>query len=262
MAGISFYNSSSISTLFSGLNGSSTGFSSGLYGINLADYASIRSGSYSKLMKSYYAEVAGTDSKTKANAVIKKNTPTTTAVSKETTETLARTEKKAEDLKDAADTLLTKGSKSVFKKEEKTDADGNTTYAYNTDKIYQSVKAFTEKYNSMLDEAKKSSVSRISNAATSMQRMTKANSALLSKMGITIKDDATLEIDEEAFKKADMNQVKSTFNTSGSYGYQISAQASMIDYYAQNEASKANTYNRNGMFTYNYNTGDIYSSYM
>ena len=59
-----------------------------------------------------------------------------------------------------------------------------------------------------------------------------------------------------------MNQVKSTFNTSGSYGYQISAQASMIDYYAQNEASKANTYNRNGMFTYNYNTGDIYSSYM
>lgn len=262
MAGISFYNSSSISTLFSSLGKGGSNANSGLYGINLADYASIRTGSYGKLMKSYYAEVVGTDSSSKSDTTSKKQVSTTTATSKETTAALARTEERAEGLKEAADALLEKGTKSVFRKEEMTDAEGNTTYGYNEDKIYQAVKSFTEKYNSMLDEAGDSSVSRISNAAASMERMTKANSSLLSKMGITINEDSTLSIDEENFKKADMNQVKSMFNTSGSYGYQVSAQASMIDYYAQSEASKANTYNNNGMFTYNYNTGEIYNSYM
>ena len=50
MRGISMYDSSSVSTLFSSL-GSSKSTGSGLFGINLSEYASIRSGSYGK--KSY-----------------------------------------------------------------------------------------------------------------------------------------------------------------------------------------------------------------
>ncbi len=54
MRGISMYDSSSVSTLFSSL-GSSKSTGSGLFGINLSEYASIRSGSYGKLMRSYFS---------------------------------------------------------------------------------------------------------------------------------------------------------------------------------------------------------------
>ena len=62
MATISGYDSSSLSVLFSSLNkhaGSSNvsllGGGSDLLGINYSDYATIRNGSYLKLMKSYYS---------------------------------------------------------------------------------------------------------------------------------------------------------------------------------------------------------------
>ena len=54
MRGISMYDSSSVSTLFSSL-GSSKSTGSGMFGINLSEYASIRSGSYGKLMRSYFS---------------------------------------------------------------------------------------------------------------------------------------------------------------------------------------------------------------
>ena len=42
--------------------------------------------------------------------------------------------------------------------------------------------------------------------------------------------------------------------------YQVSAKASLADYYAEREASKGNTYGNTGTYTYNYNTGEIYNT--
>lgn len=250
MASISSYSSSSINTLFSSLSNSSNNkksSSSDLLGINYNDYSSIRSGSYYKLLKNYYSE-SGSSS------------ISSTSTSKDTTQTLSRIESKAESMKTAADKLLKKGTNSVFNKTDITDADGNTTYGYDKDKIYSAVSDFVDKYNSLIDSASESNVTGILTQANSMVSASKANAGLLSQIGITIDEDNKLIIDETKFKKADMEKVKSLFNTTGSYGYQISSKASMIDYYAQNEASKSNTYSKSGMYTYNYNTGNLYSS--
>ena len=248
MSSISGYDSSSISTLFSSLStssSSSSSSSSNILGISLTDYASIRSGSYYKLMKTYYSD---------------SDASTSTATSKDSTATLARIETTAENMKDSADDLLAKGTSSVFNKISSTDADGKTTYGYDTDAIYKKVNAFVNDYNDLLDEAGDSSVTGILTATSSMVNSTKTNANLLSSIGITIGSDNKLSVDEETFKAADMDTVNSLFNSTGSYGYQISAQASMIDYYAQNEASKANTYSSTGTYTYNYTTGDLYNS--
>ena len=69
MRGISSYDSSSISMLFSSLGSSSKSINSGTLGINLSDYASIRSGSYSKLMKSYY-KLDSSDTKTSSKDIL------------------------------------------------------------------------------------------------------------------------------------------------------------------------------------------------
>lgn len=247
MSNISSYDSSSVSTLFSGLSSStSKSTSSDLLGISYTDYASIKGGSYYKLMKNYYAD--------------SKSTATSTSTAKDTTATLARIEGDAEGLKDSADKLLEKGSDSLFNKVTSTNKDGSTTSSYDTDKIYKAVSDFVDKYNDLIDTSGESNVTGILSAESSMVTMTNKNSALLGSMGITIGSDNKLSLDENAFKKADMSAVKSVFNSTGSYGYQVSAQSSMINYYAENEASKSNTYTNGGAYTYNYATGELYNS--
>ena len=255
MATISGYDSSSIGVLFSSLNNNnkSGNSMSDLLGINYSDYATIRNGSYYKLMKAYYTTGASDE----VSSIAKDKTNTST--SKDDTKTIARIESASEDLKASADALLANGTKSLFKTESVTDKEGNVSAQYDTDKIYKAVSKFVNEYNSLVDEASESKTSNISGAAERMVKMTGYNEKMLEKVGITVDKDNHLKIDEKTFKAADMTTVKGLFNERGGYGYQISAQASMINYYAENEASKSNTYTNSGTYTYNYNTGALYS---
>ena len=254
MIGIPNYDSNSINTLFSGLSNGSRSSNSGLLGINIADYSAIRTGSYFNLMKAYYG---GNDS---ASKIVETNKKTSTSTAKDDTKTLAKIEDAAEELKSASDALLDKTKKSVFNKVTTTDAKGNTTTDYDKDAIYKKVSAFVDSYNNLLKKSEDSNTNGILNAVSSMVRTTDSNEKLLSKVGITVGVDNKLSIDEETFKKADMSLVKSLFNGNGSYGYQVSAKASLADYYAEREASRGNTYGNKGTYTYNYNTGEIYNT--
>ena len=183
-----------------------------------------------------------------------------TSTSKDSSKTLANIESAADDLKKVSETLRTNGDKSLFTKKQTTDKDGKVSYEYDTDKIYKAVSDFVDSYNKMLKEGGDSNTNSILRSTKSMVNLTKANSNMLSKVGITIGTDNKLSIDETAFKKADMNTVKSLFHTTGGFGYQTSVQAGMIESYAKSEAEKANTYNKSGMYTYNYTTGEIYNT--
>ena len=87
-----------------------------------------------------------------------------------------------------------------------------------------------------------------------------ANKSALSALGITIGSDNKLSISESTFKDADMSKVKSLFQGKGSLGEQMQQQITKIASYAESEASKSNTYNDNGSYSYNYNSGDWYNS--
>lgn len=259
MATISGYDSTSISVLFSSMNNTKSsssslfGGGSSLLGINYADYASIRNGSYQKLLNAYY--------KTDASDEVK-HAVSSTSTSKDDSKTLAKIEDTAADVKESAAALMTSGSKSVFEKVTTTDENGVKKTDYDTDAIYKAVSKFVEDYNSLVDAVDDSDTSSILRAGLSMVKTSSANSNMLSKIGITVGSDSKLTIDEQAFKKADMSKVKSMFYDRGSYGYQIQTRASMIESYAKTEALKANTYGSNGMYTYNYSTGDLYNSWI
>lgn len=245
---------SSVSTLFSSLNSGSGQSSVSSAGNFLADYASIRSGSYYKLLKAYY----NTSDNSKVSNVVK----TATSVSKDSTKTLSRIESSAEDLKETADALLAKGTKNVFQKVDVKQEDGTVTKDYDTEAIYSKVSEFVDSYNSLIEDAEDTNTSSIQRNLEQMENLSYSNKRMLNKIGITINKDDTLSIDKDTFMKADMEVVKGMFNGTGSYGYSVSAKASMIDYYAQNEASKANTYGSGGAYNYNYTYGSNYSSYI
>ncbi len=258
-----------------------------------SDYASIRNGSYHKLLSSYYSlddvkadimseknnrpgssssssrtynywtpdgKVQRTyDTSLKTGSYHKSNL--TTSTSKEQTSKLATIESDAEKLSGTADALLAQGSSSLFKQVTTTDKEGNKTTGYDTDKIYKAVNSFVNQYNALTKSAGSASAMSIRASASSLGYASSQNAKKLSEIGISF-DAAknTLSIDEEAFKNADMDKVKSLFNGSGSYGYQVSLKASQIDNHAAYEASKANTYNSVGAYSYNYSSGNLWNS--
>ena len=253
MRGISMYDSSSVSTLFSSL-GSSKSTGSGLFGINLSEYASIRSGSYGKLMRSYFSmdSTKGTSKSDDSTKNTIEDLATTTSTSKDSTKTLAAIESDAKELTDSAKALYARSNNKVFTK----DSGGS----YDTDKIYKAVKRFADDYNSMLDTAGKSSTNRISRSVSSMKNETSYNEKPLKEIGITV-DEKTgrLSVDETTFKSADTEKIKNLFNGTGSYAYSVATKAAMTESYAKSEAAKSNTYTKNGTYNYNYNSGNIFT---
>lgn len=253
MRGISMYDSSSVSTLFSSL-GSSKSTGSGLFGINLSEYASIRSGSYGKLMRSYFSmdSTKGTSKSDDSTKNTIEDLATTTSTSKDSTKTLAAIESDAKELTDSAKALYTRSNNKVFTK----DSGGS----YDTDKIYKAVKRFADDYNSMLDTAGKSSTNRISRSVSSMKNETSYNEKPLKEIGIAV-DEKTgkLSVDETTFKSADTEKIKNLFNGTGSYAYSVATKAAMTESYAKSEAAKSNTYTKNGTYNYNYNSGNIFT---
>ena len=239
-------------SLFSSLSSSSSSSgTSGLSSINLSDYASIKNGSYGKLMTAYYAK---TDSETSSST------------STDSAKTTAAIQSSSDALVKSADALLEKGSDSLFSKKDVTTTDKNgketTTYGYDTKAIYDAVSDFTDDYNSLIENSADSNNTNVLRQAASMTSTTTAYSDLLASVGITIDSENKLSIDEDTFKAADMTTIKSIFNGTGSYAYQMSAKASQIDYYATREAEKANTYDSNGSYSSSNSSGSIFTDYI
>ena len=222
----------------------------------LSDYASIKNGSYGKLMKAYYAKDAadkvastGKDTETKKKSI---------STAADSAKTLSEIEKAADTMKESADSLLVKGSKSVFRKKNEK---ATVSEEYDTDAIYKAVSGFVTDYNDLLSKTSAASSKNLQSKADTLAAVTSANAKLLSRVGITVNSDSSLSLDEEAFKKSDMGTVKNLFGTTGAYGYKVSAQASMIDYTAAKESTRSNTYTANGTYSNVYSAGNILNSF-
>lgn len=255
---INFAMNTNYSFLFSSLGNSSNGSSGGMNLNFLSDYASIKNGSYGKLMKAYYSQNSS-DSVNKLASNVNNNT-----VSKTEKTALTKVQTATDALKESADILLENGSKSVFAQKDITTKDENgvetTTKGYDVDAIYKAVNDYVTNYNSVIKTANDSQNDMVITKASSLATSTYANSNLLSKIGITMNEDSTLAIDKDTFKNANMTTVKSLFNGSGSYGYRASAQASLINFAADREATRNNTYTLSGTLNTAYNSGNLFDS--
>lgn len=222
----------------------------------LSDYASIKNGSYGKLMKAYYAkDAADKAASTGKDTETKKKSISTAA---DSAKTLSEIEKAADAMKESADSLLVKGSKSVFRKKNEK---ATVSEEYDTDAIYKAVSGFVTDYNDLLSKTSAASSKNLQSKADTLAAVTSANAKLLSRVGITVNSDSSLSLDEEVFKKSDMGMVKNLFGTTGAYGYKVSAQASMIDYTAAKESTRSNTYTANGTYSNVYSAGNILNSF-
>lgn len=179
------------SNFFNSMLGTSSGNSNnGLMGL-LSDYNSIRNGSYLKLAKHYYSD----DS---AKQV---------------------TQKKFSNKMDVAseDKITKTASESAWKAittlryEKQYETDDASTVAEN-------VKKFVGSYNNVIERAQKSDSTNVLNSASRLVSQTKNYANALEKIGITVKGNNTLSLDEDVLASADVSDIKKLFSGDFSYG--------------------------------------------
>lgn len=217
---------------FSALLGGTTNSSGNL----LSDYASIKNGSYGKLMKAYYAKVDAEN-----------------ASSGDSAQKLTLMRSSADSLKKSADAL---NNSSLWEKKKITKTDEETgeeieVEDYDWDAITKAVKSFIEDYNSAIEAAGESETKNVLRNAAWMTGITDKVQKLLSQVGITIGKDNKLELDEDALKKANITTLKSLFTGYGSFADKISQKAGSISNAAANAAASAKgaTYTSSGNYS-------------
>lgn len=248
MAGINFsgmLGANNYSTLFNSLN---SGSSSNIAGSNmLSDWASLKNGSYSKLVKSYYKLPekdlsANKNDKSENSALLRAN---------------SEVKSDANDLKSSISALA--DSKSLFTDKITTkDANGNEVMDYDRQKIGKAVKSFVDSYNSMIKSGGDSDNNAVLRNTLSMVTNTSRNAALLSKAGISIGEGNTLSIDSEALNKANIDDLKSIFSGAGSFVSSLESNVSNIEYAVNAENNRFSNYTMAGTYNNISGVGNMY----
>ena len=225
---------SDYSFLFGGTTGSteSTGFS-------LNDYASIKNGSYGKLMKAYYKEQKS-DGKTAED--VKKETQ---SKGTEYSEIASLADKFGK----TADKLL---SSDLFELKDvtRTDENGveNTTKEYDRDGIVSALKDFAKSYNDFMKKATNSTNKNVARRAENLVGQMNTYYKQLSAVGVKFADDGTISIDEDKVNKVVVSALKRAFSGQDSMLGQIASKVSQIGTAATSAAKNLSGYTNKGSY--------------
>jgi hypothetical protein len=202
--------SDTYSTLLSSLSSSSSSSSSSSdVSSLLSDYASIKNGSYGKLMKAYYGKTSSSDDSSSSSSSSSSGT--------------------------VKDNLSAASASSAYKSAEKL-----TTTDFSEDNIdddYTAVSDFIKDYNSLIKNASSSENTSVQKQAQNLYDTMYSNYKLFANIGITLNSDRTLSIDESTFKKGDVGTMKTLFNGINSFADKVSSKASQIYRYASDGKS-------------------------
>lgn len=226
MSSINFNDYSTYTNYDSGYDVSSLlGGTSNISGNMISDYASIKNGSYGKLLKAYYA-------KQKAEKA---------SMSGDSPQKLKLMQSSAESLRKSMDALNNSSlweKKKFMKKDEET-GEETEVEDYDWNAITKAVKSFIEDYNAVVGKAGDLDSQNILRNAAWMTGITESTQKLLSRVGISIGKGSKLELDEDALKEANIDTLKSLFTGHGSFADKISQKAGSIGKAAANAAVRA-----------------------
>lgn len=198
--GIGYTGSSFFDTYFGTSNNTNSSNSSSWIS-GLGDLKMIQSGVYKKALKAYYkTQTANTDEETISGSGQADSNNNLSLVK-------------------AASAKLNKAASNLQNK------DYSTVKA---EDLVDDVKDFVSSYNSTLSGTKNlNSYSILQTAVWTTEQMN-ISEGLLNKVGISIKEDNSLSLDEEKFKSAKSSDLKALFSGSGSLMSQIAQKASTM----------------------------------
>lgn len=231
------------STIADALFGSKNTIGAGsfLSSSSLGDLSLMRSGVYTKMLRSYYEKTGDAESTDNTSGKTKDKDFYETEFGSKVNElqnasennVLSSIKSTAQTLKSAADDL----SDMDFEKSSR-------------DELYTGVKKMLDSYNSVLDSVKKTENISITQSTSWMTGDVKAHEKQLEKVGISIGTDNQLTIDQEVFAKADLTDIQSLFKGNLGYASKLSGRASGLYNLASNQIafnSGKTLYSSNGV---------------
>jgi len=219
----SSYNNSFLSGL--SINTDSNGGGS----FDLADYASIKNGSYGKLMKAYY----GQEKAQKA------------AESKDSNSKLTLMAGNAGSMANAAKALM---NDSLWQKKPISETGGENKNGedYDWKAITKALKDFVDSYNKTIEGAGESGTKGVLRKASFMIKTTAAFKNTLEKAGISITGSNKLELNEEKLKEANISTLRTLFTGYNSFADKIMTKGNTL---ANEAASAGGTYTSSGTYS-------------
>lgn len=222
------------SYLFQSLNGG------GMGNLNfLSDYASIKNGSYGKLMKTYYNKVQNSGSEE-------------TSTKRSSGNVLDRIideqmhPKVSKDVQEANANLVSglsnmRSSVSALQNDKTYTDTANGQSAAN--KVVSAMKAYVSDYNNVVKAARGSTMTNKTAYVANMMSSTAANADKLSEIGVTINSSGLLELNEAKLKTADISKVQDLFSANDimSYGSMVSSRLQFAGAAANATASAGST---------------------
>ena len=212
-----------------GLNVSSPAASSGTF--SLSDYSMIKSGTYGKLMKAYYAQEKAQKSSS----------------GKDSTAKLSVMSDNAASLSKSAEALMNSSlwTKKEVKEKNEENGEERTKSEYDWKAISKALNSFIDDYNSTVEAAGESNTKSVLRNAAWMTKATSAHERLLNQVGISIGKGNKLSLDEDELKKSDIEVLKTLFTGHNSFASKIMNKGNSI----ANAAGVGSSYTKNGTYS-------------
>lgn len=180
-----------------------------------SDYASIRNGSYRRLLKAYYGgnDSSGTTAGTRSNT---SNVLDQLLEERKHPKVSEQTKEANSDLTSGIPTL-TNAVKALQNDATYTASEDGKKSAQ--DKMVSALKNYVNEYNDVVNAAKKSTLSNKTSHIASMMKSTTENADKLREIGISVNANGTLQFIEGQAKNADISKVQKLFSGKDSMSY-------------------------------------------
>ena len=224
----SVWDSSSIKTLM--------GSNNGLAGL-VGDYNSIKSGSYGKLLKSYYGQATSSTSSSSSSS---RSNSVENLIAERRNPTVSKEVSSANATLSSAVSSMTSSLSSLQDEATYKDTEGGST---GQTKAANALKSYVSSYNDAVESSKKSTMTSVSKNVAGAMKASTANADKLKEIGITINNDGTLNLDEKKLASVDADKIKSVFdgNDAMSYGSAVATRMNRSAMYISDASAATST---------------------
>lgn len=198
--------------------------STNLYSL-FSERASIKNGTYKRLLKSYFSSVdQGSDGKTSSTRRRGNNNIIDKLLEEKKHPTVSKDTEKANSNLTSGLSSLNSSVAALQKDSLYEDTENGKTAV---EKVADAVKSYVTSYNDVVTASKGSTLSNKTAYVANMMSYTSKNANQLAEIGVTLKQDGTLQLDETKLKNTDISKVQKLFSKENiqSYGSLISSRA-------------------------------------
>ena len=197
--------------------------STNLYSL-FSERASIKNGTYKRLLKSYFSSVDQGDGTTSSKQRRSSNNIIDKLLKEKMYPTVSKDTEKANTSLTSGLNNLQSSVAALQKDSTYEDTENGKTAA---EKVVDAVKSYVNNYNDVVTSSKSSTLTSKTAYVANMMSYTSKNADQLAEIGVTLKQDGTLQLDETKLKNTDTAKVQKLFSSDNiqSYGSLISSRA-------------------------------------